>query len=479
MTEVLDAHPSQHDDHKEQCECVHCGLDYEFELPNELVDAAHVRRVVIFAGAGVSTEVPSVFPVTVMQSAANRLGLDDPNLSFPDVMQQFEDRFGRRAFVQMVKAKFDFIDSLFSLSYTARMFHRELATMPYLQDIVTTNWDTYFEEECAATPFVTGKDIALWTMPGRRVLKMHGSMTNLGSIVATEKDYKKRLKELRKGVMGGLLTELLTTRTIVFVGYSLRDWNFRRLYKALRKDMGPYSERAYFVSPFGAEEADVEELGLIPLKTSGVKFLKELKKANLIDDCYLDDSSYDRVSEYHDSILDADAHAKRLVSHKQYPSILYCWSFHDGAREACSRIANRRGSGEYSRREYVRSQIKAYEALAEQSRRDKRFWDEAYIEGYVVPLYLMLEDRPNSDGEFPLRDAAPHYFMYGCEGNLVMTRSVEEFDDAVRSSNRCAPNQRKVARERTAALPEGMVMEHSPFLPGLRDEDEDIEDEHA
>jgi SIR2-like domain len=278
--------------------------------------------------------------------------------------------------------------------------------------------------------------------------------------------------------MGGLLTELLTTRTVVFVGYSLNDWNFRRLYKALLKDMGPYSERAYFVSPFGADEADVKELGLITLKTSGVKFLKELKKSNL-GNCFIDDSSYDRVSDYHDEILYADSYAKKAVSHKQYPSVFYCWSFHDGASDACSRISNRRGAGEYSSRQYVRSQIKSYEALAEQSWNDERYWDHAYIEGYLTPLYIMLDDRPDEDGEpYPLFNTAPFYFVYGADDDLLM-RTEDDFDNAVKMSNRRAPKQRRVARERLANLPAGMIMEHSPFLSGLRDENEYVEDEHA
>lgn len=463
--------------HETECECVLCALDHDFELPQELVYAAHGRELVIFAGAGISTEVPSVFPETVMQTAAARLGLKkNHELSFPEVIQQFEDKFGRRTFVQMVKAKFDYVDSFWGLRYNARRFHKELATMPYLQDIVTTNWDTYFEEECAATPFVTGADIALWKMAGRRVLKIHGSMGNLGSIIATEKDYKKSLRDLRRGVLGGLLTELLTTRTIVFIGYSLKDWNFRRLYKQLRKDMGDYSERAYFVSPFGADEADVKGLGLVPLQTSGVKFLRELKKANL-GSCFLDDSSYDRVALYKDEIVEAEALAK-TVPHKKYPAVLYCWSFHDGARDACSRIAIRKGSGEYSSRHYVRARLKTYEAAAERAWKQGRYWDHAYIEGYLAPLYIMIDDQPDpEEGDaYALFENAPFYFMYGSDSDM---RTEEEFHDAVLASTRRAPKPRMAARHALRNLPEDMIMFHDPFIQGLGDENEYAEDEHS
>ncbi|MFK0009276.1 hypothetical protein ACIQTZ_19730 [Paenarthrobacter sp. NPDC090520] len=96
--------------HAEGTECVHCKLDLPFELPLELKQSAHERDLVIFAGAGISTEVPAVFPQTVYSLAASRLGLKDPG-SFPEVMQAFQDRFGRQELVRMVKKKFDHVDS--------------------------------------------------------------------------------------------------------------------------------------------------------------------------------------------------------------------------------------------------------------------------------------------------------------------------------------------------------------------------------
>jgi hypothetical protein len=269
-------------------ECKECGLDFDFDLPIDLIKAAHLRDVVIFAGAGISTEVPTAHPVTIMAAALERLGRTDLT-SFPEAMQAFQDKFDKSELVQMIKRKFDYIDSFRTLRWHARKFHRELATMPYIEDVVTTNWDAYFEEECDATPFITGEDIPLWRMGGRKVLKIHGSISSPGSIVATENDYRQRLEDLNTNVMGTFLRNFLATRTVVFVGYSLRDWNFRRLYGALLEDMKDYAPRAYFVSPFGVDPDDEKRFRLRVLKTSGVKFLRELKYANY-STCFIKDS---------------------------------------------------------------------------------------------------------------------------------------------------------------------------------------------
>lgn len=437
--------------------CIHCGLDYDFEMPEGLVDAAHGREVVIFAGAGISTEVPTVFPDTVLELAASKLDTEELG-SFPETLQAFQDRFGRAALVRMVKRKFDYIDSFPRLRYDARKFHRELATMPYLRDIVTTNWDTYFEQECGATPFVTGEDIALWDMPGRRVLKVHGTIANLASLVATESDYGKRLMDLGSNVMGGLLRQMLATRIVVFIGYSLRDWNFERLYSALRSDMADFAPKAYLVTPF-PEDQKAEDFGLTMIKTSGVRFLKDLK-SELTGHCFVSDSVYDTVADLSDVLDEADEFAKS-ISHKKYPAIIHCWAYHDGMRDACYRILSRRGTGEYSDRHHVDALLRNYDAMYDKAYDAGRFTDAAYIEGYTNGLFVLMSDL---DQAREISETLPLFFVYGSDDDSAM-RKKDELLEALEHSRRRSPKTRKEARTFADHIPAGMVRSHAPFLP--------------
>jgi len=75
-----------------------------------------------------------------------------------------------------------------------------------------------FEEHCKATPFVADLDLAFWEAADRRVLKIHGSIANFGSIVATSIDYKKCQERLTLGILGGLLKTILATQTICLSG---------------------------------------------------------------------------------------------------------------------------------------------------------------------------------------------------------------------------------------------------------------------
>src|SRR5215211_5107454 len=166
------------------CQCVICRLQRPFDLPDRVVKAALAGELVIFAGAGTSTENPLTLPSTLYVGVVGELGYTatDDLPSFPRAMSQYEKQHGRPALLQKAKERFDYIDGFGDLRAMATRFHQEISTMFMVDTIVTTNWDTYFEEDCGAIPIVTEADYAFWNLPGRKVFKVHGSMNNVGSI---------------------------------------------------------------------------------------------------------------------------------------------------------------------------------------------------------------------------------------------------------------------------------------------------------
>lgn len=451
-TGALDAPPLEHS-HSELC--IHCGLDVEFEMPMGLADAAHGSNVVIFAGAGVSTETSAVFARTFFSEIADEVDGTDAE-DFPTVMQRYEDRDGRPKLVGRIRDRFDYVDGFFRLRDQARKFHRELATMPYLHDIITTNWDTYFEEECKAIPFLTGEDFAFLDVSPRRVYKIHGSINSLSSLIITQSDYKRRLDELRNNVLGASIRKLLATKTVVFVGYSLGDWNFRLLYEALRADMGAFAPRAFVVSPFDVNGLEAFP-GLEHIPTSGVKFLKDLKE-ELTATCFLPDLVYERVARLLDDALKAHHDVAVHVSHLQYPTIIHCWSYQQGLIDACRRILDRRVSGEYSQRHRVAELVRSYDRLVEEQLKGEHFWDAAYLDGYANGMLVLLDDNE----ELEIADATPLYYIYGSRSGM---RSTEDLHAALDRSLRKAPKARAEAEKISDITPDDMIMTRAPFLP--------------
>ena len=187
--------------------CEICGVDYDFSLPAEILSAAKSRDLILFLGAGISTEGPSVTPSgNFYQNIAAKLhsppARDAP---FPTVMETFQKENSRKALIEQIFLRLKEVEGFRNSLYHATRFFDELATMPYIDTIFTTNWDTYVEDLCGATPFISGEDVALWDVAERKVLKLHGSIANLGSIVATEEDYQKNFEKLSKGFLLSLI----------------------------------------------------------------------------------------------------------------------------------------------------------------------------------------------------------------------------------------------------------------------------------
>lgn len=194
--------------------CDICKDYHDFVFPEDLFDAITNHEVVIFAGAGISTEAGKVFPSTLYEDILAEIEyLSDNAPSFSQVMTEFcKKQGGRRELIERICKRITYVRSHPQLYRGTVTFHQLLATIPCINEIITTNWDDFFETECHATPFVYEQDMVFWEQPGRKVLKLHGSINNLGSIVITSEDYENRYKSLHTGLVGSQLKLLIAKK---------------------------------------------------------------------------------------------------------------------------------------------------------------------------------------------------------------------------------------------------------------------------
>ena len=247
-------------------------------MPEQLVHALREQQVVIFAGAGISTEAPTVLPVTLYDHVRAELEMPEQERPpFPEVMSRFVAVRGRPALLETVKERLDYVRSFPNIDGQASAFHRALAPLFPISEIVTTNWDEYFERFTGAQPFVTDEDWAFSRTSLRKVFKLHGSIASPGSLVATSEDYARCYRELGRGLLGARLKELLATKTVVFAGYSLRDSDFARVYKLIANRMGELLPRSYLVTIDDGEPPSLAS-GMHVIGTSGTHFLNELAR---------------------------------------------------------------------------------------------------------------------------------------------------------------------------------------------------------
>lgn len=441
---------------KQNCDCAICSKQQGFEVGTELLDDLLGGKVTLFVGAGVSTESKNVYKETFLERRAAELGID-PKIGFPAVMQRYcAQTNGRMKLLQEIRTHFEHIDSFPEMHREARKFHRELGTFHPVRNIITTNWDTYFERFCMATPFVVDPDLAFWEAADRRVLKLHGSVTNFGSIVATEADYTACAKRLHKGMIGALLKTLLATQTVIFIGYSLTDSDFKVIYDFVRKQMMTLHRQSYVITPFADEAETFKLAGLIPIVTDGTYFVEQIKKHAVQCDAMLDDEVFDAAWEFFDLVDHEHQRLHARLKPSKFPQIMYAAAYQDGLMHALERAAAMRGSGKYSRPHEFHLKIQSYLEWQRAKLRRGNYEDVAYIEGYVNGLLFMLM-RPKE------RKGIPLYYAFGAKEELCSFNQYLSFLRRTPDAHK-ASLKRAVRKYSELSDPDSMVIHHPPWL---------------
>lgn len=367
------------------CHCEFCKNNKSFDAPSELIDLFLDGRIVLFAGAGISTEANDAMPISLYDQVRHILGAENGTRPFPDLMQEYcLTPSGRTGLIQRIQDHFSYAYAHESIYRRSTRFHRELATFFPLDTIVTTNWDTYFEDHCAATPFIEDRDLAFWEVAKRKVLKIHGSITNFGSVVATRSDYDLCKTRLQNGIIGAHLKSLLATRTVVFIGYSLKDDDFLQLYDTVRQALNDFHRQAYFVAPHIGDDdrSRLRALNLHLIETDGTFFVSQLKSHAAATRCIAADTMYDDVGRLLADVNEAHDWLHGKYTADKHPQILYCSWYQDGLMHGLERILRLRRTGMYSDLHQSQHLAHAYFNYAKRYRKKKYFGDSAYCYGF-------------------------------------------------------------------------------------------------
>lgn len=439
------------------CSCQFCKYRNEFNLPDNFIEDLVKGNIVLFAGAGISTENKNVFPRTFYEEISMEL---ESTKKFPDLMEEFCSRpNGRIRLIQKIKKRFQYAKSFPSIYGLATQFHCELASIPYFSIIITTNWDSYFEDECAATPFVIPADFHLWNIEGRKVLKIHGSINNIGSMVITRDDYDKVEEKLNKDLVGAFLKTIVGTKSILFIGYSLKDEDFMQIYSFLKNSLGNLMPTSYVVTIDNESEKYFKSIGMIPIFTDATYFIEIIKEHLIVNNFMMDDKKFLKVAELLDFINPLHLSISKEISLSDYPEFMYTLSFQDGVIHALERILEMYKTGEVSMKEVIQQQIEAYKKLRIKS----DYFDKAYIDGYVEGLKIFaIEEIETKDFQF--------YYLYGLKRDeqpknkddfikllekRICTRNSENSDAIISATH--------VIQELQNSDPE-ITIHHTPFL---------------
>jgi hypothetical protein len=187
------------------------------------------KSLVLFLGAGVSAEAGLPEWEALLQAIGRTMGLTDElleglrALDQRDAAKWLERRYeGEKKLSQLVA------DELKSDRFG--LTHAVLASMT-VQAAVTTNFDSLFEQACTLPGEASTAPIRLpyESAEGDRpwLLKLHGDLDE-DDLVFTRSDYLGA--DRNRAALFGIVQAMLVTRHLLFVGYSLKDEDFHRLF---------------------------------------------------------------------------------------------------------------------------------------------------------------------------------------------------------------------------------------------------------
>jgi hypothetical protein len=138
-----------------------------------------------------------------------------------------------------------------------------------------------------------------------------------------------------------------------------------------------------------------------------------------------------------------------------HPEVIYCASYQDGLIHAFERIISRVRSGEYSHQCEVAHRLKKYDSIRAENLRAGRYFDVAYIEGYMNGLvYLLADDEA--------RAHLPFYFVSGASDQPM---TLPQYKRLLKTSadlhKRAMAHAERMVREKLGPDDE---LHHTPFL---------------
>lgn len=208
--------------------------DPEEQLAQHLVKAVSADRLVLFIGAGVSSDAGVPGWQALLDSIRPKLPKDQQKL-----LQKVDLRDQAALIQAEIGGREKFLDRITkTLQQHQRigLTHALLASLGVRQ-AVTTNYDQLYEQ--AHDHRSAGIGERLTVLPYGRVaenspwlLKLHGCISQPDHIVITRSDYLRLARE--RSALFGIVQALLLTKHLLFVGYSLADDDFHRLVEEIR-----------------------------------------------------------------------------------------------------------------------------------------------------------------------------------------------------------------------------------------------------
>lgn len=128
--------------------------------------------------------------------------------------------------------------------------HKAFCSLPF-ELVVTTNFEFLLEQGYSLVnkfcrPIIEEEQLSISSKnQGVSLLKLHGDINHPKRLVITEEDYDRFLSNFP--MLATFLSNLLITKTPLFIGYSLDDTDFRQIWQLITDRLGSLKRQAYTI----------------------------------------------------------------------------------------------------------------------------------------------------------------------------------------------------------------------------------------
>ncbi len=222
---------------------------YVNEIPKPLLDDFVHGKVIPFVGAGFSknADIPEGVSMPEWNELGKAIASEIPNYEYEnnalDTLSYYEALFSRPNLIELLMRELKVGKVQPGATYSAFC---EVFT-----DIVcTTNFDflledTYRNLQHPISIIATEDRLPIATEGETKLIKLHGDFNHPDRMVITEHDYDVYIDN--NPILATYISNLFITKTMLLIGYSLDDYDFRNLWQVINSRLGKMARPAYCI----------------------------------------------------------------------------------------------------------------------------------------------------------------------------------------------------------------------------------------
>lgn len=228
-------------------------MEYKYipSIPKPLLEDLLCHRVIPFIGAGFSknADVPKELSMPDWNELGKLAANEIPDYNYAndpiDALSYYEELYSRTKLVEFLMKKLHFGKIQPGTTYKAFC---DLFTG---STICTTNFDSLIEDTMTqlqrpVSVVVTKDRLTVGGNGESKIIKLHGDFNHPDKMVITEHDYDIYLEN--NPIFSTYIANLFITNTMLLIGYSLDDNDFRSIWQIINSRLGSMSQPAYCIT---------------------------------------------------------------------------------------------------------------------------------------------------------------------------------------------------------------------------------------